>query len=161
MKRTRHPVSRRTFTVSALTAFATLGLPRLALAQAATSTGKSIPPDVEKANIAIVNDFCAAFARKDLAKAVSLLADNCSYRPTQMRPAVVGKEQVLTTVKVFLERGAEFKVLKTVALGPLVLNERDDIIVMETGPSRTFHIAAGLFFVDNGKIVEWTDYVVR
>lgn len=161
MKRSSHSPSRRTFTVSGLTALATLGLPRLTLAQVAAPTGKSIPPDVEQANVAVVNDFCAAFARKDLPKAVSLLADNCSYRPTQSRPAIVGKEHVTSTIKVFLERGAEFKVLKTVALGPLVLNERDDIIVMETGPTRTFHIAAGLFFVENGKIVEWTDYVIR
>ena len=115
-----------------------------------------------KANVAIVNAFCAAFARKDLTKAVSLLADNCSYRPAQTRPPILGKDKVAETIKGFLERGAEFKVLKTVALGPLVLNERDDVIVMANGKdTRTFHVAAGLFFVENGKIAEWTDYVIQ
>ena len=162
MKRTTQSPSRRTFAASGLTALATLGLSRLSLAQPAAPTGKSVPAAVEKANVAVVNDFCAAFARKDLAKAVSLLGDDCTYRPTQSRPPVVGKEKVANTIKGFLERGAEFKVLKTVVLGPLVLNERNDIIVTAAnGPTRTFHVAAGLFFVENGKIVEWTDYVVQ
>ena len=162
MKRLTHSLSRRTFTASGLTALATLGLARLSFAQAAAPAGKSVSPEIEKANVAVVNDFCAAFARKDLAKAVSLLANNCTYRPTQTRPPVVGKEKIADTIKGFLERGAEFKVLKTVAIGPLVLNERDDIIVTATnGPTRTFHVAAGLFFVENAKIVEWTDYVLQ
>src|SRR4029077_1706025 len=130
-------------TASGLTALATFGLSRLSFAQAAAPTGKSVTPEVEKANVAVVNDFCAAFARKDLAKAVSLLADNCTYRPTQTRPPVVGKEKIGEMIKGFLDRGAEFKVLKTVALGPLVLNERDDIVVAATGgQARTFHVAA-------------------
>jgi limonene-1,2-epoxide hydrolase len=162
MKRVTHSPSRRTFAASGLTALATLGLTRLSFAQGAASAGKSVPPEVEKANVAVVNDFCAAFARKDLAKAVSLLADNCTYRPTQTRPPVVGKDKIADMIKGFLERGAEFKVLKTIALGPLVLNERDDIVVAATGgPARTFHVAAGLFFVENAKIVEWTDYVLQ
>jgi limonene-1,2-epoxide hydrolase len=162
MKRATNSLSRRTFAASGLTALATLGLSPLSFAQAAVPTGKSIPPEVERANVAVVNDFCAAFARKDLAKAVSLLADGCVYRPTQTRPPVVGKEKVADTIRGFLERGAEFKVLKTVVLGPLVLNERDDVIVMATsGPTRTFRVAAGLFFIENGRIAEWTDYVIQ
>jgi limonene-1,2-epoxide hydrolase len=160
MKRLTHSLSRRTFTASGLSALASLGLSRLSFAQGEIPSGKSVPASVEKANIVVVNDFCAAFERKDLAKAVSLLADNCTYRPTQTRPPVVGKEKIAATIKGFLDRGAEFKVLKTVALGPLVLNERDDIIVMAKGPTRTFHVAAGLFFLENGKIVEWTDYLL-
>ena len=60
-----------------------------------------------------------------------------------------------------MERVVDFKVLSTVALGPLVLNERDDIFEPSDtaqGFSGTFRVAAGLFFVENGKIVEWTDY---
>lgn len=60
-----------------------------------------------------------------------------------------------------IHRGCRVVRCKTVALGPLVLNERDDIIVMTNGSARTFHVAAGLFFVENGKIVEWTDYVIQ
>ena len=161
MKRLTHPLSRRTFAASGLTALATLGLTPLSFAQAAAPTGKSVPPEIEKANVAVVNDFCAAFARKDLAKAVSLLADNCTYRPTQTRPPVVGKEKIADAIKGSIERGAEFKVLKTVVIGPVVVNERDDIVTTANGPARTFHVAAGVFFVENAKIVEWTDYLLQ
>jgi limonene-1,2-epoxide hydrolase len=116
----------------------------------------------EEANIRVVNEFCAAFERKDAATAISLLADRCVYRTSQTRPPIVGREQVADTVKGFIDRGARFTVLKTVALGPLVLNERDDTVVTaEKEPARTFHIAAGFFYVNEGKIVEWTDYLVR
>jgi limonene-1,2-epoxide hydrolase len=157
----RPSMSRRAFGAVGLGALATLGLARPSFAQAAFPSGKVVPPETEKANVAVVNAFCAAFARKDLTKAVSLLADNCSYRTTQTRPPILGKDKVAETIKGFIERGAEFKVLKTVALGPLVLNERDDTVVMATGKeTRTFHVAAGLFFVENGKIAEWTDYLI-
>ena len=54
------------------------------------------------------------------------------------------------------------RVASAAVLGPLVLNERNDIIVTAAnGPTRTFHVAAGLFFIENNKIVEWTDYVIQ
>src|SRR5262249_22997175 len=105
--------------------------------------------------------------RRGGAGAASLLADKCAYRPTQTTPAVVGHDAVLERVKGFMDRGAEFKVLKTVALCPIVLNERDDIFVKGFGDGpgsagpKTYCVATGLFFVENGKIVEWTDYVIR
>ena len=157
-------VTRRTFfTAGGLGALAALSAGRLAAAQ----EFKSVSPEVEKANIRVVNDFCATLKSRDMAKAASLLADKCAYRPTQTTAAVVGHNAVLERVKGFMDRGAEFKVLKTVALGPIVLNERDDIFAKGFGDGpgnagpRTYRVAAGLFFVENGKIVEWTDYVIR
>ena len=160
MNRPLQAVTRRAFTAGGLGALATLGLSPLAAGQSTGNMGKSVSADVEKANVRIVNDFCAAFARKDFDKAISLLADNCVYRPTQTRPPVVSKQKVAETIKGFIGR-AEFKVLKTVVLGPLVVNERDDVIAQANGPTRTFHVAAGVFFVENGKIVEWTDYLLQ
>ena len=50
----------------------------------------------------------------------------------------------------------------TVTLGPIVVNQRDDIVSEpRTVNGKTifnFHVAGGVFFVDDGKIVEWTDY---
>lgn len=109
--------------------------------------------------MAVVTEFCAAFGRKDVAKAVSLLGDNCTYRVVQNRPPIVGKEKVSEQIKGLIERGAEFKIYKTVALGPLVLNDRDDILQRPTG-AITIRLT-GFFFVENGKISEWTDYVIR
>jgi limonene-1,2-epoxide hydrolase len=161
MNRHRPLISRRAFGTGGLAAIA-FGFARAGAAQVAPPFGASLPRDVERANIAVVDDFCAAFARKDVAKAVSLLSDGCSYRTSQTRPPIVGKENVASTITRFIELGAEFKVIRSVALGPLVLNERDDSVVMDAGaPARTFHIAAGLFFIADGRIAEWTDYVIR
>ena len=155
------PLSRRAFGAGSLAAIA-LGFARAGAAQSAPLFGKQVLAEVEKANIALVDEFCAAFARRDTGKAVSLLSDNCSYRTSQTRPPLVGKASVASTITRFIDLGAEFKVIRSLALGPLVLNERDDIVVMEAGaPARSFHIAAGFFFIENGRISEWTDYVVR
>ena len=170
MKHTTHSSSRRAFAASGLTALATLGLSRLSLAQAAggaqgaggqapVNNGKAVPPEIEKANMAVVTDFCQAFVRKDAAKAASLLNDNCTYRVVQARAPIVGKEKVSEQIKGLMERGAEFKIYKTVALGPLVFNDRDDILQRPTGPI-TIRLT-GFFFVEDGKITEWTDYVIR
>ena len=157
---TRH-VSRRIFAAGGLSALATFGLSRLSSGQTAPNAGKTVPPEVEQANIAVVNDFCAAFDRRDLNKALSLLADNCIYRASQARPPLAGKEKVAERIKEFIDRVVAFKVLRTVALGPIVLNERDDVFgPTATQAGRTYRVAAGVFFVENGKIVEWTDYVL-
>ena len=166
MNESTSSVTRRTFfAAGGLGALAAVAASRLAAAQEL----KSVSADVEKSNIRVVNDFCASLKSRDVAKATSLIADNCVYRPSQTstRPPVVGREAVVERVKGFMDRGAEFKVLKTTAFGPLVLNERDDIFAkgFGDGPSnagpQTFRVAAGLFYVENGKIVEWTDYLVR
>jgi limonene-1,2-epoxide hydrolase len=139
MQASKASVTRRTFfSASGLGAIAALRGPSLSAAQAQALIGVSVSPDVEKANVRVVDEFCAAFARGDLAKATSLN---------------------------YMDRGTDFRVLKTVVLGPLVLNERDDIFPKglsdsNTGPT-TIRVAAGLFFVEDGKIVEWTDYVIR
>ena len=97
--------------------------------------------------------------------ATSFLAENCIYRPTQMSPPVTGREMVAASIKrMITERGGiDFKVLKTVTLGPIVVNERDDIPreprTIKGKIFQKFHVAAGVFFMNHGKILEWTDYV--
>jgi len=154
-------LSRRTFSAECLGTFALLAVRDSAPADAAAAPMQTSIAG-GRSNTAIVTAFCAAFAAKDAAAAVALLADDCSYRITQTRPPIVGKAQVADTIKGFINRGAEFKVLRTLALGPIVLNEREDVVVMTEGTApRTFRIAAGLFYLENGKIVEWTDYLGR
>ena len=178
MKNNRSQSSRRAFAAGGLTALATLGLSRLSIVQAAGAaqasggaqtaapgaqaavSGKAVSPAVEQTNVAVVTEFCTAFARKDVAKAVSLLGDTCTYRVVQNRPPIVGKEKVTEQITGLIERGAEFKIHKTVALGPLVMNDRDDVLVRQTGGTITIRLT-GFFFVEDGKISEWTDYVVR
>lgn len=165
MKEIKSSVTRRRFfAASGLGAIAALGGPRLLSAQTPGSRGVSLSAEDEQANVRVVNAFCAAFAARDPDTATSLLAENCVYRVSQTRPPIIGHAAVAEQVRDFIDRGAEFKVLDTVVLGPIVLNERDDIFPKGFGPSGnpvTFHIAAGFFFVEAGKIVEWTDYIVQ
>ena len=57
-------------------------------------------------------------------------------------------------IKRFLDRVVEFKVVRSVAVGSIVLNERFD----RFNPERTLHLA-GVFFLKDGKILEWTDFL--
>jgi limonene-1,2-epoxide hydrolase len=145
-----------------LSALAVLGLPSIALAQAQGQTrGATVSAAVQQANVAVVNQFCAAMGRRDLTGALALLADNCTYRSIQTRPPAVGKEAVTTAIKGYIDRVQAFTVRNTVALGPVVVNERDDpFAATATAPAVNFHVAAGVFFLENGKIVEWTDYIM-
>lgn len=138
---------------------AALGLSQVSFGQTVIHT--NVPPEVEQANVAVVNEFCAAFARRDLAKAASLLAENCTYRVNQTRPPIVGRDKVVEAIKGFIDRTIEFKVRKTAAFGPMVINERDDIFAMPgANDRRSYRVAAGVFYLDKGRIAEWTDYVV-
>ena len=154
MRQRPEGVTRRTFGAQ-VAALGMFGFAPAAAAQGALPPGRSLSAAEEQANVAVVNAFCAAFGEQDLTKALSLLADNCTYRTVQTRPAAVGKDAVTKTITSFFKSIVEFKVLTTV-----VINERDDVITLATGGTRTFRIAAGMFFVENGKIVEWTDYMV-
>src|SRR4051794_18482778 len=85
------------------------------------------PTPSEKANIDLVNAFCAAFATRDMAKIEPFLAANCSYRITETSQPAVGAAAV-ERIKSYVERSSkiEFKVLDTWARGPMVINERVD-----------------------------------
>ena len=50
----------------------------------------------------------------------------------------------------------EFKILKSLAAGNVVMNERVDIFQM--GPKRIELPVAGVFEVNGGKIAAWRDY---
>jgi limonene-1,2-epoxide hydrolase len=163
LKRSPMRISRRQFAGSGLSTLVAVKFPSMAQAQAQArqTRGGTVSAAVEKANVAVVNQFCAAVGRRDLDAAVALLADNCTYRASQTRPPAVGKEAVTAAIKGFINRVESFTVLKTVALGPVVVNERDDpFAATATAPAVNFHVAAGVFFLENGKIVEWTDYII-
>jgi limonene-1,2-epoxide hydrolase len=51
----------------------------------------------------------------------------------------------------------EFKVLDTFAKGPMVFNERIDSFA--SGALKSWH-GVGVFFLKDGKIVEWYDYTI-
>ena len=151
-------VTRRDFLTIGGIAVIGLGIAQGAAAQVHVSK------ETEQMNARIVTEFCESFAKRDLAKATSLLDEKCIYRGSQTAPPVSGRDAVAERVKgMMMNRGGfQFNVLRTVAIGPIVVNQRDDI----PGEPRTvgdktvknFHVSGGVFFVNEGKIVEWTDY---
>jgi limonene-1,2-epoxide hydrolase len=113
------------------------------------------PTAQEKANIQVVNDFCEAWRGHDVTKIMSYFADNCAYRLLETVEPAKGREAVENQIRRFLNNVERFEILETWARGPMVINQRIDHFT-------AFQIKAwhgtGVFFLKNGKIVEWFDY---
>lgn len=111
----------------------------------------------EKANVKVVNDFCAAWPDHNLDRVMSFFADNCAYRVTETMEPNKGKQAVTDRIRVFLDRVDKFEVLDTFARGPMVINERKDHF--NNFQLKMWH-GVGVFFLKDGKIVEWYDYTI-
>jgi limonene-1,2-epoxide hydrolase len=132
----------------------------MAIGALATTTAGAAATPGEQTNSKIVSDFCAAWPARDIDVLMPYLAENISYRITETTPPIVGRAAFHDRIKSILERltSIEFKVVETLAKGPVVLNERNDTLV---SPQRTQHYhCVGMFFLADGKIVEWTDYII-
>ena len=116
--------------------------------------------EVEKANVKTVNDFCAAWATRDIGRALPFLAADCVYRMTETTPPVNGHDGVIQRLKPTVDGATlvEFKVLDTAAVGPIVINHRIDRFL--TARPFTWE-GVGVFFLKDGKIKEWSDYTIR
>jgi limonene-1,2-epoxide hydrolase len=116
--------------------------------------------DVEKANVKTVNDFCAAWSTRDISRALPFLADDCVYRMTETTAPANGHDGVIERLKPTVDSSTlvEFKVLDTAAAGPIVINHRIDRFM--TARPFTWE-GVGVFFVQGGKIKEWSDYTIR
>lgn len=114
----------------------------------------------EDENIALVNDFCLAWATRNVEKILGFLARECVYRMTETTPPATGHAEIAARIKTFLDTSTEveFKVLDTYAKGPMVVNHRIDKFVGER--SFTWE-GVGVFFVKDGKIGEWQDYTIK
>lgn len=106
----------------------------------------------------IVTAFCEAVTKKDVDRAMSLLADDVFYHNIPLEP-VKGKAAVGQAVAGFLQLlGAiEIETLHQAANGNVVLNERMDYFY-PPGKGRVGLPVAGIFEVRDGKIVSWRDY---
>jgi limonene-1,2-epoxide hydrolase len=111
----------------------------------------------ERANVKVVNDFCAAWPSHDVSKIMAFFADNGAYRMTETMEPAKGRDAVTARVKSIIDRVVKFDVLDTWARGPMVINERIDSF--SGGPLKAWH-GVGVFFVKDGKIVEWYDYTI-
>ena len=117
-------------------------------------------PAIEARNIQVVTDFCNTIAARDMTTLASLVTDTVVYRLKEDARPITGRDAVLARIRTFFDGAdvVELRILKSQAIGPVVINERIDIF---EGPKKhwRFHLT-GMFFVKDGKIQEWTDYVI-
>ena len=142
------PAGRREFLLAALAVGATNIVP--AIADAVQSDDRN--------NVQIVTDFCAAVSKLDPVVMRPFLADDVVYRTTETAPPIIGAETVLETYRKLNATSIEFRVLETLAAGPIVINRRVDRFV---SPRSFTWTGVGVFFVKDGRIKEWSDYTIR
>jgi len=111
----------------------------------------------EEANVKIVNDFCAAWPSHDVDKVMAFFADAAAYRMSETMEPAKGREAVMARIKGVIDRVERFDVLDTFARGPMVVNERIDRF---SGFALKAWHGVGVFFLKDGKIVEWYDYTI-
>jgi limonene-1,2-epoxide hydrolase len=147
--------TRRTFltTGSLVGAAAALGVAKPAAARDLTAA--------EAANVKVVNDFGAAWSSGDANKVTSYLSDDCVVRFSQNQEPIKTRAVVNERLKTgMLNSKIEFEILETFAAGPLVTNLRNDYITGKDGKRNRFRVA-GVFYLRDGKIIEWIDAVVQ
>jgi limonene-1,2-epoxide hydrolase len=128
-------------------------------AAAALADGREETP-LEKANAALVTQFCLDWATRDVGKLVPYLADKLVYQMFEGRPDIVGIEAFQKELEPFLKDlvRVEWEILRTFTIGQIVINERIDRFIAKPG-GRSMHFEiAGLFVVKDGKIELWRDY---
>lgn len=123
----------------------------------AVRSARGEPTAGETANVQLINNFCAAWPSHDVDKIVSFFSDQCAYRMTETMEPAKGRDAVRARIKGIVDQVERFEVLDTFARGPMVINERVDHFT--GGPLRSWH-GVGVFFVKDGKIVEWYDYTI-
>lgn len=138
----------------------TAGLGAAALLGGARSASAAEWDAAERANVKTVTDFCAAWATRDMARVLPFLADDCVYRMTETTPPANGHDGIIQRLKPTIDNATlvEFRVLDTMAAGPIVINHRVDRFM--TARPLTWE-GVGVFFVKEGKIKEWSDYTIR
>ena len=138
----------------------TAGLGTAALLGGARSASAAEWNAAERANVQTVTEFCAAWATRDMTRVLPFLADDCVYRMTETTPPANGHDGIIQRLKPTIDNATlvEFRVLDTMAAGPIVINHRVDRFM--TARPLTWE-GVGVFFVKDGKIKEWSDYTIR
>jgi limonene-1,2-epoxide hydrolase len=115
----------------------------------------------ETANLELVKSFCAAWSTRDLAKITAYMTDDSVYRMTETTPPMIGHAPLIAQMQPWMESSdsIEFKIFETFAKGPIVVTHRVDRFESKTRPLTWEGV--GVFFVQNGKIKEWSDFTIR
>lgn len=155
----RQPLTHRRDFIAASAAGVALAGAAISTHAAAAATDPVLAAQ-EEANTKLVNDFCTAWESMDVEKISSFWDDKVTFRMIESMPRIEGKTALIEGTKQFLatRSKARFEVLRSAAMGNMVINERIDHFTRADGED-AFHVT-GFFLVKNGKIVEWQDYTM-
>ena len=105
----------------------------------------------------LVAEFIAAIERGDIDGALSYLAPTCEYDNVPISKAI-GHEEIKAILGMFVspDSPTEFRIVRQVASGNLVMNERVDRLAI--GGKTVELPVAGVWEVEGDKIVLWRDY---
>ena len=155
-------ITRRTMFLTAGPSLGGLGaLAALSLAGPAAAAEETTG---EAANTKLVKGFCGTWSAKDFdpdAAAKAYFAPDAHVRVLDSQPFVVGPAAIAGAFKPFLTHGERFtvKFLSVFAKGPLVVTHRIDTQVQAGQPDKPMEVV-GVFLVREGRIHEWTDYLI-
>lgn len=118
--------------------------------------------EIETANETLVKDFCRDWSLRDADALSKYLAPDLTYQIAPGQPLIESFEQFRKQMGGFMQRmeSIEWEILRSHAIGPLVLNERIDHFNAPAGsksPSMRFHVA-GHFLIVDGQIKVWKDW---
>ena len=113
----------------------------------------------------IVDEFIRAYLRRDADAALELVTDDFVFEHVPMPESAIvrGKEQLRQRIGRALAAAerVEWKILKQVDGGDVVMNERIDDFYFPEGVFSQTHTStrvAGVFELRDGKIAAWRDY---
>jgi limonene-1,2-epoxide hydrolase len=130
----------------------------------ATAKGSTELTPTERSNVELLKQFLASFNKPgfDIDKITAkYLAPNCSMRWADTEAPAIGPEAAAAAAKKMGMSGmtVDIKILKLLALGPLVATSRIDTAKVAGKPDAAFKVA-GVAIIKGGKIQEYCDYVV-
>ena len=140
---------------------ATAAVGAAAAASWSTRLSAAAPSAAEQANVKVVNDMCAAWvAPFDSARLSNLLTQDCVFRASETTPPRAGRSAVMELIESIMDdvTQCEFEVVDTFARGSIVAHERWDRFVRPTRKSE-WHVV-GVFYMTDGLIAEWSDYII-
>jgi len=118
--------------------------------------------ELERANEALVNDFCRDWAKRDAEALRPYLWEDLVYQITPGQPLITSVDQFIAQMGPFMKKmeSIRWDILRSHAIGPLVLNERVDYFnAPEGGRSMEFRVA-GHFVIEEGRIRVWKDWPI-
>jgi limonene-1,2-epoxide hydrolase len=112
---------------------------------------------MNETNEKLVQDFCAAWSRRDIEKLLRFFTDDAVYHNMPMAP-VTGREAIRQVFELFVPPAEwiDWEVRHIASRGAVVFTERVDRFVM--GGKRVELPVAGVFEIRDGKIAGWRDY---